>query len=122
MLFVEPEQDQMQTFLKSDIEGPIHMLNLIRLKKDGGLESYAKYGEATGPCLAKVGGKIVYQAQGRFTVIGGETWDMVFIVEYPSRDKFIEMVTSEEYQKGAHLRGEGVEDSRLVCMQSGSVM
>jgi uncharacterized protein (DUF1330 family) len=41
----------------------------------------------------------------------------VFIVEYPDRDAFIDMVQSAEYQQGAHLRHDAIEDSRLVCMQ-----
>ena len=114
---VEGTEDQMRAFLKRDIEGPIHMLNLLRFKPDGGQASYAKYGQHTRPLLEKAGGKIVYQSEGRATVIGKEVWDRVFIVEYPSRDAFIAMVTSEEYQKGVHLRTEALEDSRLVCMQ-----
>ena len=117
MNHVDGTKDQMQAFLKQDIEGPIHMLNLLRFKPAGGRESYAKYGEHTRPLLEKAGGKIVYQSRGRATVIGDELWDHVFIVEYPSRDAFFDMVGSEEYQKGVHWRTEALEDSRLVCMQ-----
>jgi uncharacterized protein (DUF1330 family) len=59
----------------------------------------------------------VHRYATRKTVIGGEEWDDVFIVEYPSKEAFFDMVTSEEYQKGAHFRTEALEDSRLVCMQ-----
>lgn len=117
MAFIAPTQDQIQRFFAMDIEGPIHMLNLLKFKPDGGLETYMKYGEATAPCLEKVGGKMVYQAQGRAIVIGDLQWDLMFIIEYPNRQAFQDMISSKEYQAGAHLRDEAIEDSRLLCMQ-----
>lgn len=114
---VEGSPDQIKAFMALPIEGPIHMLNLLRFKKDGGRASYAKYSAHTVPLVEKRGGKVVYAAEGKATVIGGENWDSIFIVEYPSREAFIDMITSQEYQSGAHLRHEALEDSRLVCMQ-----
>ena len=115
---IEFSQEQMQAFVKSEIDGPIHMLNLLRYAEDGGRKSYVEYSKHTLPLIEKRGGKVVYRGQGRKTVIGGETWDDILIVEYPSKDVFIEMVTSEEYQKGVHMRNSALEDSRLVCMQT----
>jgi len=117
MAHIQGTSEQMQEFLDKQIDGPIHMLNLLRFKPDGGRESYADYSKHTVPLVEQRGGKVVYRAQGRSTVIGGETWDSVFIVEYPDRDAFIDMVQSAEYQQGAHLRHDAIEDSRLVCMQ-----
>ena len=118
MPHVEGTKDQMKEFLKLEVTGPIHMLNMLRYKKDGGRETYAKYSANTEPLLKQRGGKIIYRSAAKKTVIGDETWDVVFIVEYPSKDKFFDMVTSEEYQKGVHLRHEALADSRLVCMQA----
>jgi uncharacterized protein (DUF1330 family) len=110
----------MTAFAKSGVEGPIHMLNLLKFKPDGGAARYGEYAKHAAPCLAKVGGRVVYQAEGRAAVIGPEAWDLVLIVEYPSVAKFMEMVTSAEYQKGVHHRSEALVDSRLLCMQSGA--
>jgi uncharacterized protein (DUF1330 family) len=118
MPHVEGTKEQMKTFMKLDIRGPIHMLNMLRFNADGGRDKYRQYGEHTAPLLAKVGGKVIYQSQTRATVIGGEEWDAIFIVEYPSRQAFLDMVLSEDYQKGVHLRREALEDSRLICMQA----
>ncbi len=117
MNYIEGTPEQMQDFLAMDIEGPIQMLNLLRFKPEGGRESYAEYSKQTVPLVEKRGGKVIYRAGGRATVIGGETWDSVFIVEYPDRAAFLDMIQSEEYQQGAHLRHNALEDSRLVCMQ-----
>lgn len=117
MAYIKPTKDQIAAFANSGIEGPVHMLNLLKFKPDGGRASYGKYSENTGPCLEKVGGRVVYQGQGRMPVIGPESWDLVLIVEYPSIQAFIEMTTSTDYLKGVHHRTEALEDSRLVCMQ-----
>ncbi|MFP6581440.1 MAG: DUF1330 domain-containing protein [Candidatus Hydrogenedentota bacterium] len=118
MPHVEGTKEQMVEFAKLEVEGPIHMLNMLRFKKDGGRETYAKYSANTVPLLQARGGKAVYRSVARKTVIGDETWDEIFIIEYPSKDAFFDMVTSDEYQKGVHLRMEALEDSRLVCMQT----
>jgi len=115
---VEGTKEQFVAFMKAPIEGPIRMLNLLKYKADCGEAKYAEYGAHTAPCLEKVGGKVIFRGNGKLTVIGGEDWDLVLIVEYPSRDKMVEMIQSEEYQAGVHLRHEALEDSRLVCMQS----
>lgn len=119
MPFVEPTREQLTAFANSGIDGPIHMLNLLKFKPEGGRESYAKYSENTMPCLQKVGGKVVYQARGRMTVIGPEHWDLILIVEYPSLRAFTQMTTSAQYLEGVPHRTAALEDSRLVCMQLG---
>ena len=115
---VEGAPELMKAFTKMEVHGPIHMLNLLRFKEDGGRESYAEYSARTLPLVEKRGGKVVYRAQARMTIIGAEEWDDMFIVEYPSKDAFLDMVLSDEYQQGAHLRHEALVDSRLVCLQT----
>ena len=118
MPHVQGTPEQMKAFMKVDIEGPIHMLNMLQFKEDGGREKYGEYAAHAEPHLAEAGGKVVYRSVGRSTVVGGENWDEVFIVEYPSREAFLNMILGEEYQKGMHLRHEGLEDSRLICLQA----
>jgi uncharacterized protein (DUF1330 family) len=118
MTHVEGSPEQMKAFMKMELDGPIHMLNLLRYKEEGGRALYAQYSAHTLPLLAERGGKVIYRAQARKTVIGGEAWDDVFIVEYPSKGAFLDMVLSDEYQRGVHLRHEALLDSRLVCMQT----
>ena len=117
LTYIEPTGEGLKSFGEIDLQGPIHMLNLLRFKPDGGRESYQKYSDNTMPLLKQRGAKLIYRGNGRMTVIGGESWDTIVIVEYPSRDAFFDMVGSEEYQKGVHWRTEALEDSRLVCMQ-----
>ena len=74
---------------------------------------YLEYGAAVAPLLAKVGGRVLYQGRGDELLIGYAGWDMVVLVEYPSRRAFTEMVTSPEYRAIAHLRDEALSRSML---------
>jgi uncharacterized protein (DUF1330 family) len=94
-------------------EGPVVMLNLIELLPDGGAERYAEYGEAVAPLLAGVGGRLLFAGRGSSPLIGSGRWDMVLLVEYPSREAFLEMIGSDEYAAIAHLRTEAIARSEL---------
>jgi uncharacterized protein (DUF1330 family) len=100
---------------RSGDDGAIVMLNLIAVKPDGGLEKYMEYGEAVAPILAGVGGKPAFMGNGNSALIGSgdRKWDLVLLVEYPSRAAFLEMIGSPEYQAIAHLRTEALVASEL---------
>jgi uncharacterized protein (DUF1330 family) len=95
-------------------DGPVVMLNLLALKPDGGFEKYMEYGAAVTPILERIGARPLYTARGSRALIGGErVWDLVLLVEYPSRAAFLGMVGSAEYQAIAHLRTEAITASEL---------
>ena len=95
------------------------MLNLLRFRPDGGQERYAEYGEAVAPLLERVGGRIVYVGQPAQELIGEDSWDLVALVEYPTRQAFLEMIGSPEYQAIAHLRTEALLRGELHPMDPG---
>jgi len=99
-------------------EGPVFMLNLLAFKPDGGRESYERYGEAVAPILAKAGGRPVYAGRPAAALIGERSWDLVIVVEYPTRQAFLGMITSPEYQEIAHLRTEGLLRAELHPMDA----
>ncbi len=96
-------------------DGPVQMLNLLDFKPGGGAERYAEYGAAVAPLLEKAGGRIVYAGSGAGSgaLIGPTGWDLVAVVEYPTRQAFIEMTSSPEYLEIAHLRVEALERAEL---------
>jgi len=116
---VAPEQLDKEAFAdflersRSGDDGPVVMLNLLALKPDGGLEKYMEYGAAVAPILERIGGRPLYTAQGGRALIGDRVWDLVLLVEYPSRAAFLEMIGSPEYQAIAHLRTEALTASEL---------
>jgi uncharacterized protein (DUF1330 family) len=44
-------------------------------------------------------------------------WDLVLLVQYPSRAKFLEMATNPEYLKIHAHRDAALADSRLVACE-----
>lgn len=94
-------------------DGPVVMLNLLAFKPDGGRETYDRYGEAVAPLLERVGGRIVYAGRPAPAMIGAESWDLVALVEYPSRAAFMEMIGSPDYREIAHLRAEALSRGEL---------
>lgn len=113
-------------------DGPIRMINLLKFNEvaqygdvpdpagdDGpstGQQAYMRYGETAMSEVAAVGGSQFYAAASHQTVIGPdeEDWDVVAIVEYPSRSAFLEMVAKPSYQAATFHRDAGLADTRLI--------
>ena len=122
---VYPNPDQLRALAESTDDGPIVMLNLLRFKPqaDGidqgatGAEAYSRYSVAAEPFLRAVGGRLVEALVPQDSVIGPQEgeWDLVLLVEYPSRQKFLEMATNAEYQKIHAHRDAALADSRLIA-------
>jgi len=98
---------------RAEDPGPVVMLNLLAFEPAGGEERYLEYGEAVAPLLEKAGGRIVFAGAAAPTLIGEDGWDLVALVEYPSRKAFLEMIGSPEYQAIAHLRTEALVKGEL---------
>lgn len=95
---------------------PVVMLNLLAFKPDGGRERYEEYGEAVAPSLEKVGGRIVFMGAPAQALLGEDSWDLVVLVEYPTRQAFLDMIGSDEYQSIGHLRTEALARGELHPM------
>lgn len=117
---IEPTQAQIAALMSTELVGPVHMVNLLKFKGDEGRASYARYAAGILSHLARVGGSVVFRGHQRMTVIGDDAWDEVIIVEYPSRQAFIDMIMHPDYLKLAQHRTAALEDSRLYCLQAPS--
>jgi uncharacterized protein (DUF1330 family) len=122
---IDPTKQAFAEFRANDRAGPMHMLNLVRLRAqarypDGrqatGAEAYAAYGRDSGPVFARLGGKIVWRGRFEQMLIGpsDERWDHCFIAEYPSVSAFVEMIRDPLYREAVKHRQAAVEDSRLI--------
>ncbi|HEY5977458.1 MAG TPA: DUF1330 domain-containing protein [Solirubrobacterales bacterium] len=92
---------------------PVVMLNLLRFKPDGGAERYAEYGAAVTPMVEAAGGRVVFAGAPATALLGEESWDMVALVEYPTRQAFLDMIASDAYRAVGHLRTEALLDGEL---------
>ncbi|MBN9064119.1 MAG: DUF1330 domain-containing protein [Rhizobiales bacterium] len=127
--FIDPTKDAFAAFkTQPQDDGPIHMLNLVRLRTraaypDGrvatGAEAYAAYGRESGPVFRALGGRIVWRGDFRLTLIGPaeERWDHCFIAKYPSGAAFIAMLRDPAYREAVKHRQAAVADSRLMRLR-----
>jgi len=113
-----PNQEAMAAFAGRASEGPVYMLNLVEFAPDGGAERYGEYGVAVAPLLEKAGGEPVFAGRPAEHLIGDGKWDMVLVVSYPTRQAFLDMVSSPEYQEIEHLRSESLVRSELRAMDA----
>lgn len=98
-------------------EGPVSMVNLVKYREksldgDGsGRDAYNRYAAVVRPMLeprrrGHLGG---FRRPPRSSGRGDVDWDVVQLVSYPSRNTFIEMVTSEAYLAANEHRANGTE-------------
>lgn len=113
-----PDPDALAAFSERAGDGPVYMLNLLEFLADGGAERYGEYGEAVAPLLEGVGGRAIFAGRPAEALIGEGSWDLMVLVEYPTRQAFLDMVSSPEYQAIAHLRSEALVRSELRAMDS----
>src|SRR5256714_12881634 len=111
---IDPPKDVFAQFRADDRPGPIHMLNLVRLRaqaaypdgrKATGAEAYAAYGRESGPVFERLGGRIVWQGRFELMLIGpqDERWDHCFIPEYPTAAAFAGSIPDPVYpETGQH--------------------
>lgn len=115
--------DFMQNYPSST---PVTMVNIMKFKdkvEDGsesGADAYKRYSQNVAPLLHKVGGKMIWGGRVRKTIIGDSTGepDLFLIVEYPSKEAFIQMTSSQEYKKIAGDRTIALEYGGLLATDS----
>lgn len=101
-------------------DAPVTMLNLLRFKPEGGRERYEEYGAAVAPLLERAGARVAFLGESAPALLGKGEWDLVLLVEYPTRQAFLEMIGSAEYQAIGHLRTEALEEGELHPLSAAS--
>lgn len=129
MSAIVPNPQAFQQLAQSPDNGPVVMLNLLKFKPrsddgDGsGADAYGRYGDVAVKMVEERGGKILWQGRAEQLLVGEAAehdWDVVVLVEYPSRKTFIEMVSNPDYMKSHGHREAGLEKTVLLaCQQVG---
>src|SRR6516165_10711951 len=121
---LEPTPEQFAALAARPADAPVVMVNLLKFKTPGGLDSYQRYGREVAPHLERVGATFRYAGSAPAVVIGdGERpwWDAVLIVEYPTPQAFIDMVTTPEYAKVHEHRAAALERGDLIATSTWSI-
>ena len=120
---IRPNAAQVQQLAMAADKGPVVMLNLLKFKgrSDGGSgsgrEAYQRYGDDAMRMIEERGGRLLWQGRADQVLIGdaSQEWDAVALVEYPSQQAFIEMVSSPAYQKSHSHRDDGLERTIVIA-------
>ena len=137
---IEPDERQFAEIAGlagGEADGPVVMLNLNRYREraeyegevPGGLstdvsgrEAYIRYAVVAIAVLARVGGRILWQAESKLTVVGDDTdrYDEVVAVWYPSLAAFVALATDQETLAARAHRVAGLERAALIGCESGA--
>ena len=133
---VAPTPAQLEKMASCGLEGPIVMVNLLKYRERAdyepqspeakerltGRDAYRRYGATAMTCVAERGGAIVWMGPQAFVFIGGteQDWDDVVCVKYPSRQAFLEMISSPDYLAATRHRDAALERTALLCCSAGS--
>ena len=129
--YLDATDETAMAFFSRNIEGPVTMLNLLRLREVAdysdapelapaapisGREAYQRYIDHTLPFLQESGGELLYLGEGGNYFIGPpeEGWDLVMLVRQSSVADFLAFATNEAYLAGVGHRSAAVWDSRIL--------
>ena len=65
---------------------------------------------------------MVFRGAASPALLGEDSWDLVVLVEYPTRQAFLDMIGSPDYQAIAHLRTEALTKGELHPMDAAPEM
>ncbi len=121
---LEPTPEQFAALAARPPDAPVVMVNLLKFTSPGGRERYSQYGREVAPHLQRVGATVLYGGETPSVVIGdGERpwWDAILIVQYPTPQAFIDMVTNREYAKVHEHRAAALERGDLIATSTWSI-
>ncbi|MBV8976007.1 MAG: DUF1330 domain-containing protein [Alphaproteobacteria bacterium] len=133
---ISPSPVQIRKFQEEGPGGAIVMVNLLKFRARAeyepareeaaqnltGREAYQRYGAIAFAFVHGLGKSIVWMGPQALVFIGGaeQDWDEVICVRYPSRAKFLEMVSNPDYLAVTYHRDAGLERTALLCCSAGS--
>jgi len=120
---VTPTPEQMNQLMAYPKDTPIVMVNIIKFKQltengtETGQEAYARYFKNVQPFVAKSMAKLIWRGEVSSTIIGDSENEphMILLVEYPSVNHFLSMVSNPDYQKVAQDRTIALEYGGLIA-------
>jgi uncharacterized protein (DUF1330 family) len=115
MSTIKSNPDQFKKLAKNPVDSPVVMLNLLKYKADGGKSSYLNYMKEAAKFVEGVGGKVLYLGAPDELLNGEEVWDLLMLVQYPSRKAFIQMTNNPDYLTIHEFREEGIERAVLYA-------
>ena len=128
---LHPSPENLKALAAEASAGPIAMVNLLKFRdkaayRDGrpddlsGVEAYMRYATEMRKIVERAGGRFLFSGRVKGLVIGEveDVWDVVAVVEYPSKAQFQRLVISPEVQAIAIHREAGLAGQLLILTTS----
>ena len=123
---IYPNKEQIEELLKGPADQPVVMVNLLKFKEradesegdSSGQQAYGRYAEQMRKVVESQGGRLIWAGRVDSKVIGEDgdpEFDVVALVEYPSRQKFLEIVGSQKVREIGEHRSAGLEMQWLIA-------
>ncbi len=122
---ITPSAETIRELMKGPADTPVVMVNLLTFKKQAtddhegepGSAAYMQYAEQMRKIVEAAGGRFIWSGRVDSVVIGSsdERFDVVGLVEYPSRAAFLKIVSSPEVAKIGVHRAAGLESQWLIA-------
>ena len=120
-----PEPQQIQELMKGPDDTPVVMLNLLAFKTEAdggnegmsGQESYGLYAAKMKKFVESKGGRFIWAGRVDSMVIGESDveFNVIALVEYPSRKAFVEIATSAHVAEIGEDRKKGLAGQWLIA-------
>ena len=125
MMALYPTAEQIQALMSGPADQPVVMVNLLRFKASAdapdegvsGEEAYRRYADQMRTFVESKGGRFLWVGRVQTQVIGtgGDGFQLIGLVEYPSRQVFLEIATDAHVQAIGIQRAAGLEGQWLIA-------
>lgn len=106
----------LDALMRLPADQPVVMVNLMKFHPGDGRDQYARYVAAATPHLQRVGATMRYAGDAGAGVLGdGLWWDAIMLVEYPTPQAFVDMVSDPGYRDAHRLRNAALERHDLIA-------
>lgn len=123
---IYPSNEQIEELMKGPSDQPVVMVNLLKFKQRAdesegevsGQVAYGRYAEQMREVVESQGGRFIWAGRVDSNVIGEDGdpgFDVVALVEYPSRQKFLEIAGSEKVREIGEHRSAGLDMQWLIA-------
>jgi uncharacterized protein (DUF1330 family) len=125
MIALYPTSEQLQALLEGPADVPVVMVNLLRMKPqadapDAGLTgeaAFRRYTEKMIPFIETKGARVLWSGRLDSQVVGSgaDAFQMMALVEYPSRQAFVAIATDPYVAEIGLHRAAGLEGQWLLA-------
>jgi len=126
-----PKPEQIKELMSGPEDTPVVMVNLLSFKQEAdggnegmtGLESYSLYAGHMKKFVESKGGRFIWSGRVDSMVIGESDADfqIVALVEYPSRKAFLEIASSPHVAEIGQDRAKGLSGQWLIATTESSM-